>query len=77
MRNNRNFKSIRLAMQLSEGEVADICRLGGLDIGKDKARRWARSPDAGPGRFSAMADADFDAFCAGLPIWSKEQDDQA
>lgn len=71
MRNNTNFKSIRLALGLDESDIAQICELGGLKIGKDKGRRWSRSPDAGPGRFSMMSDAEFDAFCSGLPKWAR------
>lgn len=74
MRNNQNFKRVRVALLLTEDDVVAICHLGGLNIEKDRARRWARSPDAGPRRFSLMSDAEFDAFCAGLPAWAKEQE---
>jgi len=65
-RNNVNFKRLKLAFEFGEDEVVELCRLAGLEIAKDRVRRWARSPDAGSGKYTSMSDAEFDAFCEGV-----------
>lgn len=70
-RNNINFKRIRLAFEMRADEVQEACRLGGIDISKERCSQWMRAPGAGAGRYSVMTDIEFDAFCAGLPELSK------
>lgn len=76
-RNNENYKHLRAGLRLDEPDVVEICGMAGLDIGRDRAKRWARAHDVGPGRYSVMTDEQFDAICAGLRTWLSDGGDPA
>ena len=72
-RNNKNFKSLYYALQLSDSDVVEI--LGG-SVSKSRVKGWLRgqnaSRDRGHGRetrFTPMSDEEFDLFCSRLEDW--------
>lgn len=65
-RNNTNFRMLRGTLGLSRSDVVAAMRLGGVEVSGDRVNRWARSSDAGAGRYTPMSDQEFDAFVRGV-----------
>lgn len=83
-RNNRNFKVLCAALQLSKSDVFEIM---GRTVSKSQIDGWRRGEEARKRasgnseadtvtRFKAMSNEDFDRFCTGLLDWfrPKEED---
>ena len=70
---NRYYKRIRLAFDMTEDDVVECCRLGGLQVSRSRPNGWNRSPDD-KRRYVRMREDDFEAFTAGLPEWSVQSD---
>lgn len=82
-RNNRNFKVLCAALQLSRADVATI--MGGT-VSNSQIDGWKRGEGARKNatgnsqadtvpRFRAMTDEQFDQFCTGLLDWLRPRED--
>lgn len=74
---NRYFRRIRITHQMTKQDVVECCRLGGLTISASRAEAWARGVqgerlERGDHRSTAMTEAEFEAFTAGLVDWARE-----
>lgn len=80
--NNIAYKRIRWALSLTDTDVIEIIRLGGMEASKSMADSWNRSAHAtksGSGnssartlsRFREMSDEYLQAFCIGLTKFNK------
>ncbi|PHM23006.1 DUF1456 family protein [Xenorhabdus ehlersii] len=85
IRNNKNFKRIRLALELTKHDIFDIL---GEKYSKSQIDGWSRganarklasgnSPAETVSRFRAMTDQQFDDFCEGLVDWMKSTDEDS
>ena len=73
---NRLFRSIRASHEMSKHDVVDCCRHGGIEITGSRAEAWARARrggtlDRGERRSTAMTEAEFAGFVAGLVTWAR------
>lgn len=68
-RYNNWYKRIRLAMELSRGDVVECMRIGGVIVSGSRVDGWARS-QSDPTRRTLMTEHEFDAFTRGLVEWT-------
>lgn len=69
---NRRFKRIRLAMELSRGDVVECMRIGGVNVSGSRADGWSRL-QTDETRRTLMSEAEFDAFLFGIAEWAKSK----
>lgn len=79
---NRPFRLIRASHEMSKHDVVEACRHGGVEITASRAEAWARTwrggtPDRGDRRSTAMTEAEFMGFVAGLVTWARGHYDTA
>ncbi len=86
---NQNFKWLKMAFEPDANEIVEIMALAGVTISKTTANRWGRGLSASRTRIDrrdgevftdvrgkAIIDSEFDAFCKGLYLWSRQNSDE-
>lgn len=75
---NRWYRRIRTSHAMSQAEVVECCRIGGLAVSRSMVDAWGRRAGTESRRAAAMTEEQFESFTAGLVDWIREaRDDTA